>query len=112
LRLGDADGQFSIAPFRELLQHRFGLLAEIHIARAVDFSRDPPDFFRERLFQAVKGAHRGAGFFAMAATTFSASSFAPGPPFANPSERALATPRSAQYSASRFRSAAESWEND
>jgi len=45
LRLGDADRQFSIAPFCELLQPRFGLLAEIHIARAVNFSARCAGFF-------------------------------------------------------------------
>src|SRR5258708_21904465 len=63
LRFGDADGQFSITPFREVPQLRFSLLAEIHVARAVNFLRDSPNFFRERLFQGVKGMHAWRGIF-------------------------------------------------
>jgi len=78
-----------------LLQLRSGLLAEIHIVGAVNFLRDSLDFFNEGSSREYRGCTGGAGF-GDSVDDFFGKLFRSGPPFANPSESALAMPRSAQ----------------
>ena len=63
LRFGDAYGQFSEAPFGELLKLCFGLVAEIHVARAVNLLGDTLNFFRERFVWRVEGMDGGTQIF-------------------------------------------------
>jgi len=70
-----------MAPIGELLELGFGLLTEIHVAGAVNFLRDAPDFLRERFVQGIERVSCWRGIFFRGGDNFFREIFCAGAPF-------------------------------